>query len=246
MKKIIYALLLMFGIVLNIDIVKAEAVEVDTFEELKEAIVNEAEEIAIIADFEFTEKLTITKDLKLNGNNKVLTRNSEYKGNFITISEGVTLSINDLTIDGSAPGWKMDYDNYYYTGANNTGYVRVPTINADTDVVASASLISNSGTLNLDNTTIKNVRSTVSGAGIVGAGNNNISNSNFTHIGSSKGGGAIFLSGLFRKEYLYKEKNQRFLRYKLLLLRLQKYCYKASSSQNLLGRKRAATRTALL
>ena len=90
MKKVIYVLLLALGIILNIDAVKAEVLEVDTFEELKEAIVNEAEEIAIIADFEFTEKLTITKDLKINGNNKVLTRNSAYKGNFITISEGVT------------------------------------------------------------------------------------------------------------------------------------------------------------
>lgn len=195
MKRIIYALLLMFGIVLNIDIVKAEAVEVDTFEELKEAIINENEEIVIIADFEFTEKLTITKDLKLNGNNKVLTRNSEYKGNFITISEGVTLSINDLTIDGSAPGWKMDYDNYYYTGANNTGYVRVPTINADTDVVASASLISNGGILNLNGVTIQNTRATVNGAVISGIGNNNITNSKFIHNGSSKAAGVLYPTG---------------------------------------------------
>lgn len=195
MKKVIYVLLLALGIVLNIDIVKAETVEVDTFEELKEAIVNEKEEITIIADFEFTEKLTITKDLKLNGNNKVLTRNSEYKGNFLTISEGVTLSINDLTIDGSAPGWKMDYDNYYYTGSNNTGYVRVPTINADTDVIATVSLISNGGILNLNGVTIQNTRATVNGAVISGIGNNNITNSKFIHNGSSKAAGVLYPTG---------------------------------------------------
>ena len=73
----------------------------------------------------------------------------------------------------------MDYENYYYTGANNTGYVRVPTINADTDVVASASLISNGGILNLNGVTIQNTRATVNGAVISGIGNNNITNSKF-------------------------------------------------------------------
>jgi hypothetical protein len=195
MKKVIYVLLLALGIILNIDAVKAEVLEVDTFEELKEAIVNEAEEIAIIADFEFTEKLTITKDLKINGNNKVLTRNSAYKGNFITISGDVTLSITDLTIDGGAPGWKMDYDNYFYTGANNTDYVRVPTINVDTDVISSASLISNSGNLNLNGVTLQNNRATVNGAVISGIGNNNITNSKFIHNGSSKAAGALYPTG---------------------------------------------------
>ena len=195
MKKVIYVLLLALGIILSIDAVKADVLEVDTFEELKEAIVNEAEEIAIIADFEFTEKLTITKDLKINGNNKVLTRNSEYKGNFITISGDVTLSINDLTLDGGAPGWKMDYDNYFYTGANNTQYVRVPTINVDSDVVSTASLISNSGNLNLNGVTLQNNRATVSGSVISGKGNNNIVNSKIIHNGSSKHGGAIYITG---------------------------------------------------
>ena len=190
MKKIMCFLFLTFFFSINV-----KAIEVNNFQELKDAINNNESEIVIKEDFAFNELLTINYDVTIDGGNHTLTRDSSYLKGLFSITSGYTLNISNLVIDGGASGWKMDYDNRYYTQANNKGYVRVPTITVESDLIASATLIANSGSIELDNVTVQNIRCTVGGCAIRGNGNNTLKNSTFMHIGSSTSGGAIYING---------------------------------------------------
>ena len=181
--------------IFNTSIVKAEAIEVSNFNELNTAITNGSSEISIIDNFEFDNSLTISSNVVINGNGKKITRQSGYKGVLFNINSTGTLEINELTIDSGASGWKMDYDNAYYTQADNKGYRRVPTINGENDTIATNSLITNQGNFILNNSTLQNGRSTVTGTAIKGAGNNKINNSTIKHFGSSTNGGALYITG---------------------------------------------------
>ena len=128
------------------------ALSVSTFAELSDAVTAGEAEITIENDFEFTSLLTPTQDLKINGQGKTASRGDGYLGGFFSIPADVTLEIDNLVIDGGAPGWSMDYENRVYTNpTDNSGYIRVPTINGVDDIIANASLFVNSGSLTLDN-----------------------------------------------------------------------------------------------
>lgn len=193
MKKLFSIVL--FGLIFIPSIVNAEPKSVNTFEELKSAITSGENEINIESDFLFTDNLTISSNVVINGNSHTISRDQNYLKGLFTINETGNLEIKNLTIDGKAPGWTMDYDNRYYTGANNTGYVRVPTINTSGDLVATATLITNSGSFKLDNSTITNVLSSASGAVLKGTGNNAILNSSIIHTGSKTTTGSFYLTG---------------------------------------------------
>ena len=192
MKKGIWILMFLFIIPIS---VKAETVEVSTFEQLQNAIMNSATDISITENFEFNSSITVANNVKIVGNNKTLSRNSEYKGSLFSISSGASLELNSLTIDSGSPGWNMDYENRYYTQDNYSGYVRVPTITDPLDNPATTSLISNEGDLTLNSITFQNGVCTVNGCVINGAGNNTINNSHFSHFATSKYGGVIYLKG---------------------------------------------------
>lgn len=175
--------------------IMAEEISVSNFEELKEAINNSESEILLTSDINVDSTVTVTGNIKITGNNKTINRAANYKGILFTIPSGTSLELNNLVVDGGASKWSMDYENRYYTQANNKGYVRVPTLKDDSDNEATNTTISNTGNLLLNNVTFQNIACTVSGCAINGKGNNTINNSTFNHIGSSKGGGAIYLSG---------------------------------------------------
>ena len=107
----------------------ASALSVSTFAELSDAVTAGEAEVTIENDFEFTSLLTLTQDLKINGQGKTASRGDGYLGGFFSIPADVTLEIDNLVIDGGAPGWSMDYENRVYTNpTDNSGYIRVPTI----------------------------------------------------------------------------------------------------------------------
>lgn len=176
-------------------IVNAKEIEVSSFQELKYAINNEEEEIVIKEDISFNDLLTINYNVTIDGSNHSLTRESGYLKNLFSITAGNTLKISNLIIDGGASNWHMDYDNRYYTQANNKGYVRVPTVENENDIISSTTLIANAGSMELDNVTMKNIRCTVGGCAVRGNGNNKIKNSTFNHIGSTTTGGAFYING---------------------------------------------------
>ena len=173
----------------------ASPVEVETFSDLKSSIENGETDIKITADMSFDSSISISNEVIINGNNKSLNRSSGYTGNLFTIVAGGSLKIENLKMDLGASGWYMDYDNRYYTQPEDKGYVRVPIIDGENDTVATTTLISNKGSLELNNVEIKNGRSTESGTAINGNGNVTLNNTTIIHVSSPKNGGAGYLSG---------------------------------------------------
>lgn len=192
MKKnyfLVFILVMLFPIV-----VRAEMVTVSSYEELKEAINDGKTDILINDNITFDSVISVTYNVKITGNKKI-SRAVGYKGSLFTITAGASLELIDLTIDGGASNWSMDYENRHYTQADNKGYVRVPTIKKAEDIEATASIISNSGSLTVNNITIQDAACNVTGCAISGKGNNTINNSVIRHIGSAKSGGAIGVTG---------------------------------------------------
>lgn len=185
----------------------ASAISVTNFEEFSSAIAGGETDITIENDLEFSALLTIAEDTKITGSGKVLSRASGYLGGLFSIPAGKTLEIDNLVIDGGAAGWQMDYENRSYTvPETNTGYIRVPTINGENDIIANASLIvdATGGNLSLKNTTVQNARigqyaangkTKIYGAVVSGKGNNTFSNVTFKHNGAYNHGGALYING---------------------------------------------------
>lgn len=183
----------------------AGALSVASFTELSDAIANGEAEITIENDLEFSALLTITNDVEIDGNGSTLTRAEGYLGGLFSIPADKSLEIDNLTIDGGAAGWSMDYDNRVYTKPEtNTGYIRVPTINGESDIIAFASLVTNSGSFVLKNSTVQNARlrryasdnkTAVYGSFIRGKGDNTIKNSTIKHTGAYNGGGTLYVTG---------------------------------------------------
>ena len=152
-KYILIFVLFLFPIVTY-----AETKEVDTFSDLKSAIESGETDIKITSNMNFDSSISISSEVIINGNDKSLNRSSGYTGNLFTIVAGGSLKIENLKMDLGASGWKMDYDNRYYTSPENKGYVRVPIIEGENDNIANASVIKISGILTLENVEIKNGR----------------------------------------------------------------------------------------
>ena len=169
MKKsnlILFSIFFMFFIFLSHD---AYAVEVSSFKEFGNAINAEGNEIEISlnADFEFDSKISIQdKKVTIEGNGHTISRNSNYLEGLFTISEGATLTLNNLIIDGKSSDWKLDFDNQAYAGR----YMRVPVILGENIISATESMIVNNGTLNMLKCEVKNNVSTVKNGGIINNG----------------------------------------------------------------------------
>ena len=167
------------------------SVEVSSFDALKTAINSGSNDIKLTSNIIFNDSIEINSSVKINGNNKTITRDRNYIDSFLSITADGSLEIKDVTIDGGAAGWYMDYDNRFYLNGNEGSYVIVPTISSDDDVISSSSLIVNNGNAVLKNVTIQNNRSTVSGSILSGSGSTNINDSTFKHSCSLVSGGAL-------------------------------------------------------
>ena len=135
-KSIFIIFLLLFPIIVN-----AETVEVDTFSDLKSAIEAGESDIKITSNMNFDSSINISSEVKINGNDKMLNREATYTGNLFKIVAGGSLKIENIKMDLGASGWYMDYDNRYYTQADNKGYVRVPVVVGENDTIASTTLM---------------------------------------------------------------------------------------------------------
>ena len=201
MKSFIAVMLFFFSI--NVcfaeEINDLDIFEVTNFSELMEAINSEENEMIVILndDIVIEQKIIITtgKNVSIVGNDYTLLRSDLYVGTFFEVSKDSIFTIDSLTIDGGASGWKLDYDSSYFQKENNKGVVYTPVIDGENDIIGNSSIIKNSGSLYLKEVNVKNIRTTVSGAVVNGVGNINISNSRFEKIFSSASGGALYISG---------------------------------------------------
>ena len=187
-----------FLIVLIINsISNAQSVSVNSYEELKSAIENLEPEIDIESDLSFNELLTISGDIVINGNDHTITRDASYTQGLFSILSSCSLEINDLTIDGGAPDWKMDIEN---AAADSSGYFRADLIEGDDDIVASQPVIINLGDLTINSSVFQNIRngytaSDKSGGAIRHSGGKlNINDSKFIHVATYREGGALYIN----------------------------------------------------
>lgn len=149
----------------------------------------------IVADQTFT----ITgKSITIDGQSHTID-NSTWLKNIFTVSADATLTIENLTIDGGADTWEIDYEN----AVPDSNYALVPLKNFESENRATAQAIKSTGNLIADNLTIQNIYTPngntrsggQSGAGIyVTKGTLKLTNSTFKHI-AGQVGGAIYVFG---------------------------------------------------
>ena len=119
----------------------------------------------------------------INGHGHTLQRTGINPTNSIfNVSADATLVINDLTINGTAPGWTAETNSpsYYYNSDNTSAYAKYPVNIPSTDHI-SGSFITNNGTTTLNSVTIRDTIVTHGAGAINNAGTLTITNSNFEH-----------------------------------------------------------------
>ena len=156
--------------------------------------------VELLADIELGEKLTITGDVTITGA-KTITRAATYTGTLFAVPAGASLTLDGgLAIDG---GNNYVFDKTAYN-ADLTNCVKNDTPVASADnakwftpeegaPVATAYMITTSGTLNLNNVSIKNHYST-NGSGIVSASKGAkvvLDGAQITHNASTSGSGLV-------------------------------------------------------
>lgn len=207
MNKKIF-LFILFMISLMVFKVNTYAVDVTTFEELKNAISNASDndEIVIKNDIEFTSTIGIAKNIKITGESRdiKITRTAGT----IYVYDGYNVNISNLTFDGGSSKFKPDLDNQI----DCDEYVCLGIKNNENGVV-SAAFIDSHGNLTLNNVIIKNVynKNDTGGAVRQNGGNLTILNSTIDHNLSSEGAGVhvtgaekvVMKNNTFSNNYAY-------------------------------------------
>ncbi len=97
----------------------------ESYESLVDAL-NAAKEnggvITLNGDYEISETINIPSNITIDGNGNTIRRNNEFTGNMFIVKTGMTLSLNDIAIDGGAV-WSGDVDSTLNRGTVNNGIV---------------------------------------------------------------------------------------------------------------------------
>ncbi|MBQ7230946.1 MAG: hypothetical protein IJX04_08645 [Oscillospiraceae bacterium] len=152
--------------------------------------------ITMLADVTLGEKLTVTGDVTIQGEH-TLTRADDYTGTFFTVPAGAALTLDGgLVIDGGN-NYAFDMDAYQADLADWSN----PTATADSakwftltegEPVATAYMIVNNGTVNLNDVTIQNNYSVSSGVVTTGVNSTtNLTGATIKHVAASQGNGVV-------------------------------------------------------
>ena len=136
MKKVFY--ILFFSLVFFVFAINAYAdeIHISSFSDLQTYIASSETEFILDNDIVSNATITVSNNIKINGNNYTLNRASDFKGNIFIINATGALELDNLVIDGGASGWKMDIENRFYTSDTTSAYVRFPSILDDNDIEA--------------------------------------------------------------------------------------------------------------
>lgn len=170
--------------------------KVNSYNDLQSAVdaANSGDTIKFTEDYKVTAGAYINKNLTIDGGNHTLDR-SEWSNAFLIIEEGVTLNLKNVTIDGGATGFEVDYDAVTFT----TTTIPIKSGSDTNDVKQNLSVIITKGNLNADKVNVNNNYTQSSGGAIrVVSGTINVSNSTFNHNRASSGG-AIFIGSNFKQ-----------------------------------------------
>lgn len=110
--------------------------------------------VTLLADATLAEKLTISSNVTINGNNKKITWADGYNGTLINVESGADVTLENLTIDGENTFSFYDDTTTVENGQNwYTRFVNV----GEEDKAINDNVIVNAGGLTLDKVTIKGV-----------------------------------------------------------------------------------------
>ena len=115
--------------------------------------------ITLLQDTTFNQSMTIS-------NNITLTRDDAYTGTLFTVNADKSLTLNDLTIDGNN-NWTFDDEAFYQAAINNVTGKDIPVYYTPEEnaPVATEPMIVISGSVTLNNATVKNNAGTGSALG---------------------------------------------------------------------------------
>lgn len=110
---------------------------------------------------DLAEAITVSgKSVTLDGRGHKISRGvgadgKQYTGSVFVVEAGAGLTIQDVTIDGGAPGWYLDWDNPSSKDPYPSYYVNIPIVPGDGDVLGTAPLVVSSGDLTIEKSTFK-------------------------------------------------------------------------------------------
>ena len=156
--------------------------------------------VTLMSDIELGEMLTVAGNTEkiILGNGHTITRKNDYTGTLFTVSAGTTLTLDGgLTIDGGN-AWtyiKMPLDLDMANGAGTTVTDHITP--AEGGVNATANMIENKGTLNVNSVTIQNSYSTA-GVHLINAGANSrttINGATIKNTAANASGAVAYING---------------------------------------------------
>lgn len=132
----------------------------------------------------------INKNITIDGNNKTLNKDN-WANSLFVIEEGITATINNLTIDGGAAGFEIDY---------SIAYPAVKSGSLDNDPIAYQAIVISRGNLNMNSSTLKNhyTQTSYASALRIISGNATIKNTDFTHNYGKNYGAAVNIGSSFK------------------------------------------------
>lgn len=148
--------------------------KVNTYKTLQDAIdsATSGNTIKITKDLIVTEGATINKNIVIEGNNKILDKSKWFNPVFI-IEENVSVTINNLTIDGGENTFEIDF-------STSTPSIKANTLN--TNIRSKTHTLISKGILNTDKLNIQNNYTVQEGSLIrILRGKANIKNGKFNH-----------------------------------------------------------------
>ena len=149
--------------------------------------------VKIAADYAVTETTTISSNITIDGDGHTIDKFGFAEACFV-VEEGADVSFCNMTVDGGATGFEVDYDAVTYTDYK----IPLKDGSADNDPKGSEPVIVSNGQLSCENVTVQNCYMTSSGGAVhIASGDATFKNSSFVHNYSKTYGGAIYIGSKF-------------------------------------------------
>ena len=166
--------------------------KVNSYADFQSAVdaANSGDTIKITKDISATMGAFIDKNLTIEGNNKIIHRET-WANSLFVVDENVTLTINNLTIDGGADGFEIDY---------SLSYPKLKEGTLDGAQILNEATVISKGVINTNKVLFSNLYTTTNYASAVRIvrGSGNIKNTDFIHNYGKTGGMALSVFSDFK------------------------------------------------
>ena len=167
--------------------------KVNSYKTLQDAVdaATAGDTIKITKDIKVNSGTYINKNINIDGQNHILDK-SNWANPVFVVEEGITTNIKNLTIDGGANNFEVDFS------------LEIPKIKDGTlekDSLSNISAVISKGNITLDKVNLNNHYTNSIGSALkIVRGNANISNSTFNHNKANTEGGAIYIGSKPRQD----------------------------------------------